>query len=222
MIRAVLFDLDGTLADTAPDLGGALNRLRTARGLAPLPLKQLRPHASSGARGLIGEGFGLAPGDDGYEELRLGFVDFYERDIATDSRLFDGVAELLDELEARNLAWGIVTNKIERFTLPLVGLLGLSPRAGCVVGGDTTPHAKPHPAPLLEASRRIGIAPEHCIYVGDDERDIEAARAAGMGAIIAGYGYLGSVRPPSAWGADGTADHPLDTLKFVARAPSVA
>ena len=222
MIRAVLFDLDGTIADTAPDLGGALNRLRTTRGFAPLPLAQLRLHASSGARGLIGEGFGLVPGDDGYEELRLGFLEYYEQDIAAASRLFDGVAELLDTLEAREIAWGIVTNKIERFTLPLVTLLGLSPRAGCVVSGDTTPHAKPHPAPLLEAARRIGVAPADCLYVGDDERDIEAARAAGMGAIIAGYGYLGSAKPPADWGADGTADHPLDTLKFVPGPPSVA
>ena len=159
MTRAVLFDLDGTLADTAPDLGGTLNRMRGRRSLAPLPLGALRPHASSGARGLIGAGFGIAPGHQDYETLRVEFLEDYEANLLRDTVLFDGITAMLDALEARAFAWGIVTNKIERFTLPLLILLGLDPRAGCVVCGDTTAHAKPHPAPLLEAARRLDLTP---------------------------------------------------------------
>ena len=216
MTRAVLFDLDGTLADTAPDLGGALNRMRQRRGLDPLALEALRPHASSGARGLIGAGFSIAPGHVDYDSLRDEFLDEYEAHLMRDSILFDGVPALLDAIEARGLAWGIVTNKGARFTLPLVGLLGLDARAGCVVCGDTTPHAKPHPAPLLEAARRIGLAPGQCVYVGDDERDMQAARSAGMGAIIAGYGYLGSATPASDWDADHIIDSPTGLLGLLA------
>ncbi|MEO8040850.1 MAG: HAD-IA family hydrolase [Betaproteobacteria bacterium] len=216
MTLAVLFDLDGTLADTAPDLGGALNRMRGRRSFAPLSLDTLRPHASSGARGLIGAGFGIAPGHSDYEALRVEFLEDYEANLMRDTVLFDGVTALLDALEARQLFWGIVTNKIERFTLPLVGLLGLDPRAGCVVCGDTTPYAKPHPAPLLEAARRLDLAPDRCVYVGDDERDIKAARSAGMGAIAAGYGYLGNT-PPQEWGADHIIQSPGALLEILGR-----
>lgn len=201
-VQACLFDLDGTLADTAPDLAGALNRMLVRRNLSPVPVQTLRPVASSGARGMLGIGFGIGPGHADYESLRQEFFHEYEADLMDESMLFEGVPALLDAIEARGLPWGIVTNKIARFTRPLVGLLGLDPRAGCVVCGDTTPHAKPHPAPLLEAARQLAAVPERCIYVGDDERDIQAARSAGMGAIAAGYGYLGSGAPPSAWGAD--------------------
>ena len=201
-VQACLFDLDGTLADTAPDLAGALNRMLVRRNLSPVPVQTLRPVASSGACGMLGIGFGIGPGHADYESLRQEFFHEYEADLMDESMLFEGVPALLDAIEARGLPWGIVTNKIARFTRPLVGLLGLDPRAGCVVCGDTTPHAKPHPAPLLEAARQLAAVPERCIYVGDDERDIQAARSAGMGAIAAGYGYLGSGAPPSAWGAD--------------------
>ena len=201
-VQACLFDIDGTLADTAPDLAGALNRMLVRRNLSPVPVQTLRPVASSGARGMLGIGFGIGPGHADYESLRQEFFHEYEADLMDESMLFEGVPALLDAIEARGLPWGIVTNKIARFTRPLVGLLGLDPRAGCVVCGDTTPHAKPHPAPLLEAARQLAAVPERCIYVGDDERDIQAARSAGMGAIAAGYGYLGSGAPPSAWGAD--------------------
>lgn len=221
MIRAVLFDLDGTLADTAPDLAGALNRQRVIRGMEPLPLGELRPHASSGARGLLGAGFGIAPGQEDFESMREEFLRFYETDIAAETTLFKGVADLLDTLEARRLAWGIVTNKIERFTLPLVRLIGLSPRTPCVISGDTTPHAKPHPAPLLEAAVRLGIEPRACLYVGDDERDIVAARAAGMRSVAVRYGYLGVASPPEAWGADAIIDTPLGLLNFLPPAPPV-
>lgn len=216
MTQAVLFDLDGTLVDTAPDLAGALNRMLARRGLAAVPLSLLRPVASSGARGMLGIGFGIGPGHADYESLRQEFFDEYESELLGESALFDGVEALLDALDARGLPWGIVTNKIARFTQPLVGLLGLDARAGCVVSGDTTPHPKPHPAPLIEAARQLSAPPARCIYVGDDERDIQAARSAGMGAIAAGYGYLGSGAPPSAWGADHIIDSPGALLVLIA------
>jgi phosphoglycolate phosphatase len=211
--RAILFDLDGTLADTAPDLAGAMNRLRIARGLAPTPYEQLRPVASAGARGLIGASFGLKPGDDGYEELRVAFLENYEAALAVETRLFDGVPALLQGLLERGLLWGIVTNKAARFTEPLVPQIGLQ-GARCVVSGDTTPHSKPHPEPLLEAARRLALAPQECWYVGDDLRDIEAGRAAGMTTVAAAWGYCGQSEPV-AWGADVMAKTPLQVLDLI-------
>lgn len=211
--RALLFDLDGTLADTAPDLAAAVNLLRTERGLDPTPYAILRPTASAGARGMIGAAFGLTPEDAGYEALRLQWFSNYEAAIAVHSTLFGGVAELLAGLEESGVAWGIVTNKPARFTDPLVPQIGLS-HAACVVSGDTTGHAKPHPAPLLEGARRLGIAPEDCWYVGDDLRDIEAGRAAGMLTIACAWGYCGAIEP-STWGADHLLDTPADLLDLV-------
>ena len=211
-LRAVLFDLDGTFADTAPDLGYALNVLLNARGKPSLPIERLRTVASSGARGLVGMGFGLNPGSSEYDALATEFLDHYERNLCRDTRLFPGIAELLQTLEARGMPWGIVTNKAERFTFPLMRLLGLSERAGCIVCGDTTPHRKPHPLPLLVAAERIGVAPERCIYLGDDERDMIAGRAAGMRVAVAEYGYLGNGRPANEWAADLRLSHPLDLL----------
>jgi 2-phosphoglycolate phosphatase len=208
--RAILFDLDGTLADTAPDLAAAVNLLRTERGLAPTPYAILRPTASAGARGMIGAAFGLAPGDEGYEDLRLAWFDRYQAAMAVHSSLFEGVVELLDGIRAAGMEWGIVTNKPARFTDPLVPQIGLA-HAGCIVSGDTTPHAKPHPAPLLEAARRLGIDPTHCWYVGDDLRDIEAGRAAGMVTVACNWGYCGAI-DPATWGADFQLDTPADLL----------
>ncbi|HYD79574.1 MAG TPA: HAD-IA family hydrolase [Paucimonas sp.] len=213
--QAILFDLDGTLADTAPDLAGAMNRLRAARGLEPTPYETLRPVASAGARGLIGAAFGLKPGDEGYEELRVAFLDNYEQALAVDSRLFDGIPALLDALSARGIRWGVVTNKAARFTEPLVPLIGLQ-HASCVISGDTTPHAKPHPEPLFEAARRLQLMPEQCWYVGDDLRDIQAGRAAGMATVAAGWGYCGHVEPAT-WNADELIDKPLDLLELIKR-----
>ena len=207
-VRSVLFDLDGTLADTAPDLAYALNQLRLARGMPELSVSDLRIHASSGARGLLHEGFGIGPEDAGYIEMRDEFLDIYERNLARSSTLFPGVSLLLDEIEEKKLAWGIVTNKAERFTLPLLRALDLMDRASCVICGDTTPHAKPHPAPLIEALSRMGTVATDCIYVGDDERDVQAAHAAGMSAVVVRYGYLGNGRPPEDWGADFIVDSP--------------
>jgi 2-phosphoglycolate phosphatase len=211
--RAILFDLDGTLADTAPDLAGAVNRLRHQRGLEATPYHLLRPFASAGARGLIGAAFGLKPDDDGYEELRVAFLENYEANLALESRLFDGVEALLDHLQANGLSWGIVTNKAARYTDALVPQIGLQ-QAGCVISGDTTPYAKPHPGPLLEAARRLGLAPQDCWYVGDDLRDIQAGQAAGMHTVAAAWGYCGQTEPLS-WGADALADNPLQLINLL-------
>jgi phosphoglycolate phosphatase len=216
MIDCVLFDLDGTLADTAPDLGAALNKMRTDRGLDALPLEPLRRMASSGARGLVGVGFGLKPGDPDYEAHRIEFLANYEAALYVHTRLFDGVADLLAALEAAPKRWGVVTNKARRFTDPLSRAIGFTGRAACVVSGDTTPHAKPHPAPLLHAAAEAGVAPQRCLYVGDDLRDVQAGRAAGMRTLAVTWGYLGDGEPPHAWGADAVIDHPRAVLDFLA------
>jgi N-acetyl-D-muramate 6-phosphate phosphatase len=213
-VRVVLFDLDGTLADTAPDLGGALNRLRQRRGLEPLPLAQLRPVASAGARGLLAAGLGRTPQDPDYEPLRDEFLAEYEAALDRDSLLFDGARALLDALVARALRWGVVTNKAMRFTAPVVRGLGLAD-AAVVIAGDCTPHLKPHPASLHEACSRLGVLPAHCIYVGDDLRDVQAAHAAGMPAVAAGWGYLGEGGDPAAWGAEALIHAPADLLELL-------
>jgi phosphoglycolate phosphatase len=212
---AILFDLDGTFADTAPDLGLALNSLLEVHGRPALPLERVRCVASSGARGMLGVGFGVAPGDPDYEDLAAAFLDLYERNLCCETRLFPGMDTLLDALEARGLCWGIVTNKAERFTLPLLRLLGLDRRASCIVGGDSTPHRKPHPAPLLAAAATMRIEPAACIYLGDDERDMIAGRAAGMRVAVAEYGYLGLDNPCEAWQADFRVREPLDLLQAI-------
>lgn len=210
---AVLFDLDGTLADTAPDLAYALNRQRLARGMPELPIGSVRAHASSGARGLLKVGFNLDPGDAPYEAMRAEFLEIYEQNIARDSGLFPGMASVLEHIEARGLPWGIVTNKAERFTFPLLRALGLEVRAAVVVCGDTTPYSKPRPEPLLAASEQLSVAPARCLYVGDDERDVQAGQAAGMPVFVARYGYLGNGRPPESWGAQGFIDTPMELLQ---------
>ncbi len=218
-IRAVLFDLDGTLADTAPDLAAALNRLLAEHGRGPVPLERTRPVTSSGARGMLQVGFGIDPHDSGYDRLKARFLDLYAERICAETRLFDGIAELLAALEGRGLAWGVVTNKPERFTLPLLVALGLGARAACVVGGDTTERAKPHPEPLLHAVKTLGVDAARCLYVGDDVRDVQAARAAGMPVIAAAYGYLGETDGnPHAWGADAVVAHPLEVLNHLGTA----
>jgi phosphoglycolate phosphatase len=211
--RAILFDLDGTLADTAPDLAAAVNLLRTARDLPPTDYELLRPTASAGARGMIGVAFGLTPEDDGYLALRDGLFDNYQAAIAVHSTLFDGVPALLAGIEQAGVAWGVVTNKPERFTGPLLPLIGLG-HAACAISGDTTAHAKPHPAPLLEAAARLGLQPQQCWYVGDDLRDIQAGQAAGMPTIAAGWGYCGLVEPLQ-WQADVVLDQPLQLLALL-------
>jgi phosphoglycolate phosphatase len=212
---AVLFDLDGTLADTAPDLGWAANALREAEGLAPLPLVTLRPYTSQGVRGLLRAAFDIAPGDAGYDQLAQRFLALYADRLCVDTVLFDGIAELLDQLEALGLTWGIVTNKRMRFTDPLVARLGLTPRTPCVVSGDTTAEAKPSPLPVLHACRLLNCRPERTLYVGDDRRDIVAGNAAGCRTVAAAYGYLGDSGPALAWGAEWIIDRPADLLACV-------
>jgi 2-phosphoglycolate phosphatase len=209
---AVLFDLDGTLADTAGDLGGALNQLRVARGLDPLPLDMLRPYASAGARGLIGVGLNVHPGDPEFDALRKGFLAAYTKCLADTTVLFDGVAELLYELTTRGLRWGVVTNKPHRFTLPVMDGLGLREEAAVIISGDSTAHAKPHPLPLLTACEEMGVAPASVLYVGDDLRDIQAAQAAGMPSAAAAWGYIGHNGKVESWGADVVISQPLELL----------
>jgi len=215
-VQAVLFDLDGTFADTAPDLGRALNRLRADQGLKPLPIAIMRAHASSGARGLLKAGFGLTPESEGYDALRDRFLDLYAENLCVETRLFEGIPELLSKIEARDLPWGIVTNKANRFTEPLLRTLAVGHRAACVVSGDSTPHIKPHPAPLLQAAALLGLAPGDCVYVGDDLRDVQAARAAGMRFVAAGWGYLGDGVDPRTWDADAVVSHPRELLNVIA------
>lgn len=213
--RALLFDLDGTLADTAPDLAAAVNKMRSDRGLEHTPFEILRPLASAGARGLIGAAFGIGPGDSGYDDMRKEFLDNYAAAIANHTTLFDGIVSLLDEISALGLTWGIVTNKPMLYTDALVPQIGLA-HAACVISGDTTPHAKPHPEPLFEAARRLQLAPTDCWYVGDDLRDIDAGKAAGMPTIAASWGYCGHTEPAD-WLADLIASHPLDLLPLLPR-----
>lgn len=213
---AMLFDLDGTLVDSAPDLAAAGNAVRRTRGLPDLPAALYRPHTSAGARGMLRIAMDVSPDDGNYEALKHEFLTAYEQCLTRHTACFPGMAGLLERLEAQDIAWGIVTNKVTRYTLPIVTHLGLATRAGAVVCGDTTPHAKPHPAPLLEAARRIGIAPERCLYVGDDLRDVQAGRAAGMQTVAVRWGYLGDTLPIEQWGADAIIDAPDELLKWAA------
>jgi phosphoglycolate phosphatase len=212
MIKAILFDLDGTFADTAPDLAHALNMMRSARSLPPVPADATRPVTSRGARGLLGVGFGITPEHPEYAGMREEFLDLYEKDLCRETTLFPGMDELLQSIEERGLKWGIVTNKSERLAKPLIDLLGVGGRCACVVGGDTAPRMKPYPDPLLAACRIIELDSQACAYVGDDRRDIEAGRAAGMRTIAVRYGYLDGGEP-DAWGADLVVDCPQDVLR---------
>ena len=214
-IDAVLFDLDGTLIDSAPDLGAAADKMRTDRGLAPLPLADYRPMAGAGARGMLGVAFGLTPEHADYDALKEEFFANYEACMTERTYAFDGVSELIAQINGAGLKWGVVTNKAERFTLPLTRRMPLFVTARTIVSGDTTPHAKPHPAPLLEAARQLGVAPERCLYVGDDERDIVAGRAAGMPTVAAAYGYLGALADTSGWNADATIVSPSSLLNLL-------
>jgi len=214
-IGAVLFDLDGTLIDSAPDLGGAGNDMRVARGLPPHPLEHFRPMVGSGARGMVGRAFGVGPEHETFIELRDEFLQRYEARITQQTRLFPQMQAVLAALHAHAVPWGIVTNKAARFSEPLVRALGLLPPAATLVCGDTTPHSKPHPAPLLEAARRVGVPAFECVYVGDDLRDVQAGRAAGMMTIAVAWGYLGAGEPIEAWDADHIAHTPGDLLKLL-------
>lgn len=213
--EAVLFDLDGTFADTAPDLGAALNHVRGLHHLPPLPLEVTRLQASHGSAGLIKLGFNVEPDSAKFPALRNAFLAHYTANICARTTLFPGMAELVDALEQRGLPWGIVTNKPHRFTLPLMQALGYDKRAACLVSGDTCAHAKPHPAPLLHAAKIMGVAAQNCLYLGDDKRDMQAGRAAGMKSLIALFGYIDPEADLNSWQADASIASPVDLLAYL-------
>lgn len=224
LLQAVFFDLDGTLADTARDLAAPVQEMRAERGLALLPFETLRPFASMGARGMIERGLGVERDDDAFPALRDEFLSRYERAMLVHTRLFDGMEPVLEALEAAGIRWGVISNKVERYVRPILDGLGLLERAVCAIGGDTTAHAKPHPAPLLHGARLAGADPTRCVYVGDDLRDIEAGRAAAMRTVAVAYGFCGDLSPPECWGADDLIREPIELLAAlgIARSTSTA
>lgn len=212
--KAVLFDFDGTLADSAGDLNAALNVLRSRRRLAPMPVSETRAYCSSGARGMLRVGFGMTPACPDYAAMRNEFLAEYEREICVHTRLFPGMEELLSRLAERGIKWGVATNKAKRFTHPLVAALGIAP--DCVVCGDSTPHLKPHPAMLQLAAEQMQLACSDICYVGDDLRDVQAARAAGMRSVAVEYGYHGTDNAgPASWNADLVIRAPLELLEHL-------
>jgi len=217
-IRAVLFDLDGTLIDSAPDLAAAADKMRTDQGMSSLPYELYRPMAGAGARGMLKVAFDITPEHPNFMAMREEFFTNYEVAMTNRTYVFDGVDDLIEHLQLRQMPWGVVTNKMARFTDPLTTAMPLFASAHAIVSGDTTPHAKPHPEPLFEAARRLGLPPEVCLYVGDDERDIVAGRTAGMLTVAATYGYLGEKSNVSAWGADLSVDSPNKLLQLLAEA----
>lgn len=217
-VQAVLFDLDGTLIDSAPDLGAAADKMRTDRGLPSFPLSHYRHMAGAGARGMLGLAFDMRPEHPEYEQYKEEFFVNYENCMTERTGVFDGVPDMIQALVQRGLPWGVVTNKSERFSLPLTRAMTLFATAGTVVSGDTTPYAKPHPEPLYEAARRMGVDPKRCIYVGDDERDVVAGHAAGMFTVAATYGYLGSQADVASWKAHLEIEFPMKLLKSLASA----
>jgi len=214
-VKAVLFDLDGTLIDSAPDLGAAADKMRVDRGMRGLPLESYRHMAGAGARGMLGIAFGITPDHPDFPSMREEFFVNYENCMTQRTYVFEGIVSLIAELRGRGIPWGVVTNKSMRFTKPLTQSMSLFATAGAVVGGDTTPHAKPHPAPLLEAARQLKVEPTCCAYVGDDERDVAAGLAAGMFTVAASYGYLGNNADTSRWGAHARIQSPLELLSLL-------
>jgi 2-phosphoglycolate phosphatase len=215
VIDAVLFDLDGTLADTAPDMARTVNRMRTGRGMEPVAPESVRRHVSQGARGMLMSAFQIGAEHPDFPAMREEFLTLYADNLCVDTVLFPGMSSLLEHLERESIAWGVVTNKFERFAKPVMDGLGLGRRAAIVVGGDTCARAKPFPDSLLHAAQAMGISPARILYVGDDERDVQAARAAGMPVVVAGYGYLGDGPPPERWGADAILASPVELEAWI-------
>ena len=214
-IAAVLFDLDGTLIDSAPDLGAAADKMRTDRGLASLPAERYRFMAGAGARGMLQVAFDISPDHLDFDAMKEEFFANYESDLTRRTFAFAGVPEMIVQLNKAHIRWGVVTNKSARFTVPLTQAMPLFDTALAVVSGDTTPFAKPHPAPILEAVRQLNLLPAQCIYVGDDERDIAAGRAAAMPTVAAAYGYLGAIGDIGAWKANAVIKKPGELLQLL-------
>jgi len=215
-IRIVLFDLDGTLADTAPDLAYALNQTLTRHNHPALPYEQIKPKVSHGASALIRLGFNLTSDDKAFAPLLQELLQIYSANIHRETSLFPGMEKVLQQLEQRGIAWGIVTNKPSRFTDPLMKSMGLTGRAACIVSGDTTTNSKPHPEPILHACRLAGgHSPEECLYIGDAQRDIESGLNAGTATLVALFGYLGPDDHPRSWGADGYIEYPAQILEWL-------
>ncbi|MEJ2393527.1 MAG: HAD-IA family hydrolase [Candidatus Thiodiazotropha sp.] len=215
MTTCVLFDLDGTFADTAPDLYAAFSHLLSTMDRSPIPYEDFRASVSHGSQAMLKAGLGITPEDPDFQTLQRAFLDFYRANIAVHTRLFEGMESLLETLENSAIAWGIVTNKPSYLTDPLMQELGLQQRAGAIISGDTTDHAKPHPEPILHACRLVNANPAETIYVGDAERDIEAGRNAGTRTLIARFGYLSKEDRPDEWQADGSIEQPLDLLRWL-------
>lgn len=215
MIDTILFDLDGTLVDTAPDLGHALNIQLSRHGKPMLSDETIRPFASHGTRGLIGLGFGITPAEDSFIALRDEYLNIYDSVFTRSPVLLSGMAELLQAIENKAFKWGIVTNKPRRFTQPLIESMGLKQRAACLVSGDDAPQPKPSPATLLMACEQIQVKPENCIYIGDAERDIQAGKAAGMQTAVALFGYIDISDKPQEWGADWMLQKPEDLIGLI-------
>jgi len=215
LINTILFDLDGTLVDTAPDLGHALNIQLIRHGKSALSDAAIRPFASHGSRGLIGLGFGITPNDDNFIAMRDEYLSIYDTVFTRSPVLLDGIADLLQAIENKGLKWGIVTNKPRRFTQPLIKNMGLDKRAACVVSGDDAPQPKPSPATLLLACEEVDVKPENCIYLGDAERDIQAGKAAGMKTVVALFGYIDVTDKPEEWSADALISAPMDLLTMI-------
>lgn len=215
MIKAVLFDLDGTLVDTAPDLGYALNLQRQRHGLPFLADEVIRPYASHGSKGLLKIGFRLDGQEANFASMREEYLQLYTEVMTRQPALFAGMAELLQALESKKLAWGIVTNKPRRFTTPIVEALGLQNRAATVISGDDAPQPKPSPQTLLLACERANLDPKTVLYMGDAERDVQAGKAAGMKTLVALFGYLGEADKPEEWGANGLIKTPMQALEYI-------
>lgn len=216
-VHTVLFDLDGTLADTLPDLAFALNAALRSEGLNPIPEAAIRPWITEGGRAMVDIAVGVERDAETRERIRHRFLDTYAANLARRTRLFPEIDQVLDTLDRRGIGWGIVTNKLSAFTQPLVRALGLSERAACIVSGDTTPYAKPHPAPLIHACREAGASPSESVYFGDAEKDVLAGRRAGMRTLVALYGYIAEDADPRAWGASGALPSPGGLIDWLDR-----